>query len=181
MDTSTSTWIPTPCCAEGVWILNEVAQLSNPLPVWNLTVYLPKAEMCDSIWSKFPERNLCAFLFFCTTQNFLKMRNFKQNFLKNQISAKGVYGFNQNLASSLQMLLHTGGGGGYSNYFWRGCATRGLKPLLILTFFAEIFANWDPFLRVFLPQNGRFYSFCRNFREMGPLSKDFFEQNETHV
>ena len=85
--------------------------------------------------------------------------------------------------------------GGYSNYFLTGCAARGLKPLPIskdffpqktadLKLFFEIFANRDPFLRVFLPQNGWFYHFFTIFAKwdpllrifltkMGPMSKDF--------
>ena len=97
--------------------------------------------------------------------------------------------------------------GGYSNYFWRGCAARGLKPLpipkdflpqkradltclfvclfvcfLFFVFFFEIFANRDPFLRVFIPQKRLILPFFFNFCEMEPLLRIFFfEQNETHV
>ena len=90
-----------------------------------------------------------------------------------------------------------GGGVAYSNYFLTGCAARGLKPLPISKDFSpskngwfkavffEIFANRDPFLRVFLrPQNGWFYHFLAIFAKwdpllrifltkMGPMSKDF--------
>ena len=76
--------------------------------------------------------------------------------------------------------------GGYSNYFLMGCAARGLKPIpiskdfslskkrLILRFFFEIFINWDPFLRGFLPQKWLILQFYHNFCEMGPSTKDFF-------
>ena len=54
-------------------------------------------------------------------------------------------------------------GGGYSNYFLTKCEARGLKPLPIskdfshsktgwIDGFLEFFANWDPFVRVFLSQ-----------------------------
>ena len=86
--------------------------------------------------------------------------------------------------------------GGYSNYFLMGCAARGLQPLPISKDFSpskngwfyvffEIFVNWDPFLRVFLPKNGWFYHFFAIFvkwdpllriflTKMGPMSKDFW-------
>ena len=47
--------------------------------------------------------------------------------------------------------------------------------------FPEILANRDPFLRGFLPQNWIILQFFCNFYEMGPFSKDFFDQNGTHV
>ena len=82
--------------------------------------------------------------------------------------------------------------GGYSNYFLTECAARGLKPLPIskdffhskngwIDSFFEIFANGDPFLRVFLPQKRQILQFFRKFLEMGPSSKDFFDQSGTHV
>ena len=55
------------------------------------------------------------------------------------------------------------------------------KRLMFLFFFFLIFANRDLFLRVFLPQSGRFLQLFCNFCEMGPSSKDFFDQNGTHV
>ena len=80
-----------------------------------------------------------------------------------------------------------GGGGGYSNYFSTGCAAQGLEPLPIskdfppskngwfdVFFFFEIFANPDPFLRVFLPQKWLILQIFRNFGAMGPSFKDFF-------
>ena len=57
-------------------------------------------------------------------------------------------------------------GVGYSNYFLTECAAQGLKPIPISTqelfslkkgvnkqFFFKIFANWNPFLRVILPES----------------------------
>ena len=54
-----------------------------------------------------------------------------------------------------------GGGGGCSNYFLTGCATRGLKPL--------------PISKIFLPQKRLIFLFFspRNFRKSGPISKGF--------
>ena len=75
----------------------------------------------------------------------------------------------------------TPGGRGNQIIFWWWCEAQGLKPLPIskdfyplkngwFDCFFKIFTNRDPFLRVFLPQNSRFYNFC----EMGLSSKDFF-------
>ena len=89
------------------------------------------------------------------------------------------------------------GGGGVLEWFLTGCAARGLKPLPISMDFSpsnngwfngffEIFANRDPFLRVFLHQKGLILPFfffaifvkwdplLRIFlTKMGPMSKDF--------
>ena len=75
------------------------------------------------------------------------------------------------------------GFGGTWNYFLTGCTVRGLNPLtiskdfspsktadLILSF--EIFANRDPFQRVFLLQKQLILQDFCNFCEMGPSSKD---------
>ena len=75
--------------------------------------------------------------------------------------------------------------GGYSNYFLTGWAARGLEPLPISKDFSpskngwfysffKIFANRDPFLRVFLPTKWLILPFFCNFCEMGPSSKNFF-------
>ena len=86
-------------------------------------------------------------------------------------------------------------GGGYSNYLLTGCAAQGLKPLPISKDFSpsknswfngffEIFANQDPFLRVFYLKMGWFYNFFAIFvkwdpllriflTKMGPMPKDF--------
>ena len=80
--------------------------------------------------------------------------------------------------------LHIRGGGGTQIIFWQGCAARGLKPLPIsknfspsktadLTTFFEIFANRDPFLRVFYLKNSWFFNFFCSFCKMGLSSKDF--------
>ena len=90
-----------------------------------------------------------------------------------------------------------GGGenpGGYSNYFLTECAARGLKRLPIskdfshskngwIDSFFEIFANQDPFLRVFYLKNGWFYNFFfANFVKWDPpLRIFFFAQSGTHV
>ena len=92
---------------------------------------------------------------------------------------------------------HWSRGGGYSNYFSTECATWGPNPLRMskdfftqktadyTVFFFEFCANWDPFLRVFLPQKRLIFHFFRNFlwngdpplriflKKMGPMSKDF--------
>ena len=70
----------TICSTIPVFILHSLLQ-SNSLD-----------QRCQSLWSKFPEmlKNFlqkCMFLFFCTGQNFLKLRIFLQNFLKTDISA----------------------------------------------------------------------------------------------
>ena len=79
--------------------------------------------------------------------------------------------------------------------FWRGVRPEVWNPYPYLRIFFpqktadlklffEIFANRDPFLRVFLPQNGWFYHFFAIFAKwdpllriclskMGPMSKDF--------
>ena len=82
---------------------------------------------------------------------------------------------------------------GVLELFFDGVCGLRLKPLPIskdfspskngwfYVFFFEIFVNWDPFLRVFLPQKWLILQFFRNFCEIWPSSKDFFDQNGTHV
>ena len=87
--------------------------------------------------------------------------------------------------------LPRGGGGGTRIIFWRGVRPKVWNPYPYLrifhpqktadfTVFFEIFVK-DPFLRVFLPQKWLILHFFRNFCEMGPSSKDFFDQNGAHV
>ena len=75
--------------------------------------------------------------------------------------------------------------GGFSNYFLKECAARGLKPLLIskdfshskngwIDSFLKIFTNWESFLRVFLPQKWLILPFFCKFCEMGSSYRDFF-------
>ena len=80
----------------------------------------------------------------------------------------------------------------YSNYFLTGCAGRGLKPLPIskdfsplkkvadLTF-SKFYKSVPISLRAFLPQKWLILLFPPIFCEIGPSSKDFFDQNGTHV
>ena len=76
--------------------------------------------------------------------------------------------------------------GGTQVIFWWGYAARGLKPLSISKdfpssrkgwfnfFLVEIFANQDPFLKVFLPQkNADFTFFFFFFAILVNSSKDF--------
>ena len=77
------------------------------------------------------------------------------------------------------------GGGGVLELFFDGvCGPRSETRIPIDKLF-EIFANQDPFLRVFLPKKRAdftiFCKFCKMgpplrifFTKMGPMSKDFF-------
>ena len=82
-----------------------------------------------------------------------------------------------------------GGRGSTQITVWWGVQSEVWKPLSIskdllphktadLTVFKEIFANWDPFLRVFLPQKmSDFTIFFGNSWEMGPLLSPLFLPN----
>ena len=82
--------------------------------------------------------------------------------------------------------------GGYSNYFLTGCAARGLKPLPISKDFSPSKNGWfkaffrnfrksEPISKGFSTSKWLILPFFCDFREMGPSSKDFFDQNRTHV
>ena len=73
--------------------------------------------------------------------------------------------------------------------FLTGCGAHVLKPVpiflpqkrLIFTIFSQNFCKSGLISKGFLPQKCLILQFFRNFREMGPSSKDFFGQNGTHV
>ena len=54
-------------------------------------------------------------------------------------------------------------------------------PPSFFLFFLQIFANWYPFLNIFLPQKWLILQFLQNFCEIRPSSERFFYQNGTHV
>ena len=77
--------------------------------------------------------------------------------------------------------------GGTRIIFWRGVRPEVWNPYPYLRIFLpqktadlklffEIFANRDPFLRVFSTSKWLILPFFCNFCEMGPSSKDFFDQ-----
>ena len=90
------------------------------------------------------------------------------------------------------MLVYSPGGGGTRIIFWRSVRPEVWNTYPYLRIFLtqkndwidsffEIFANRDPFLRVFLPEKRLILAFFRKFCEIGPSSKDFFDQSGTHV
>ena len=118
-----------------------------------------------------------------------------------------IYTSQVQIHKNWEKLVKSGGGGGYTNYFLMECVWPEVwnpNPYLRIFLtqktkqnetkqkqktkqtkkgidsFLEIFANWDPFVIVFLPQKRLTLQFFAIF-VTGPSSKDFFDQNETHV